>query len=82
MYLLEELLEQSMTMEATDISEILHQESPGRLQYLLWHFQGAAHYSFYTGFLVCLFLELEIPVVGPSPSVMLWCGVVSLQKWR
>lgn len=41
MHLLEELLEQSMTMEATDTHEILHQEKPWQFAILVMAFSGS-----------------------------------------
>jgi len=42
-----------------------------------------AHYSFSRRISAISFLRVTEPCsVGPNPAVMLWCGIVSLQKWH
>lgn len=49
----------------------------------LWGSQRDAHYSFSIRISAVSFLRVTEPCsVGPNLAAMLWCGIVSLQKWH
>lgn len=67
MYLLGELLEQSMTMEATDIHKILHQEKSWQVAILVTAFLGSWSLFLLHGISGVSLPRVGEPCSGPQP---------------
>lgn len=67
MYLLEESLEQSMTMEATNIHEILHQEKSWQVAILVMVFSGSCSIFLLHRISGVSFPRVGQPCSGPQP---------------